>query len=311
MNKTNVDNNVAKKVQEIIDKLIQYSKTKLINPMAFLGGINLLLKNKKIFTRQELENVYKSTVKEVENITKSNLNIGGRFHANTYPDRMASKYGAFIILSENKIQLPSFIVNLPQKDQKRVKRFVLEKIVKAQRKKIGSIQLIDTDKKRIDLARDKDKFIQFLAKELKRSANSFEITCFAILKIFLEKFACKLYRSSRTNARDTGIDISTDYGVVYQIKKFKIRKKREVEKILKEVQINFDHSRIEDGKLILVIEDIDKNFKHLILDKNIKMFKVREILKIANQIDETEDRMKVLRVIYDENRRELESDIKI
>ena len=41
------------------------------------------------------------------------------------------------------------------------------------------------------------------------------------------------------------------------------------------------------------------------------MFKMRGILKIANQIDEIEDRMKVLHVIYDENRRELESDIKI
>ena len=302
---------IDKKVQKIIDKLIQYSKTKLINPIAFLGSINLLLKDKKIFSRQELEDAYISAVKEVKKITRSNLNIGGRFHANTYPDRMASKYGAFVILSENKIQLPSFIVNLSKKNQKRAKRLVLEKIVKAQREKIGSIQLIDTDKKRVGLARDKDKFILFLAKELKRSANSFEITCFAILKIFLEKFACKLYRSSRTNARDTGIDISTDYGVVYQVKKFRIKKKKEVEKILKEVQINFDRSRIEDGKLILVIEDIDKNFKHFILDKNIKMFKMREILKIANQIDEVEDRMKVLRVIYDENRRELESDIKI
>ena len=302
---------IDKKVQKIIDKLIQYSKTKLINPIAFLGSINLLLKDKKIFSRQELEDAYKSAVKEVKKITRSNLNIGGRFHTDTYPDRMASKYGAFVILSENKIQLPSFIVNLSKKNQKRAKRLVLEKIVKAQREKIGSIQLIDTDKKRVGLARDKDKFILFLAKELKRSANSFEITCFAILKIFLEKFACKLYRSSRTNARDTGIDISTDYGVVYQVKKFRIKKKKEVEKILKEVQINFDRSRIEDGKLILVIEDIDKNFKHFILDKNIKMFKMKEILKIANQIDEVEDRMKVLRIIYDENRRELESDIKI
>ena len=252
---------IDKKIQKIIDKLIQYSKTKLINPMAFLGGINLLLKDKKIFSRKELEDAYKSAVKEVKKITRSNLNIGGRFHADTYPDRMASKYGAFVILSENKIQLPSFIVNLSKKNQKRAKRLVLEKIVKVQREKIGSIQFIDTDKKRIGLARDKYKFIQFLAKELKRSANSFEITCFAILKIFLEKFACKLYRSSRTNARDTGIDISTDYGVVYQVKKFRIKKKKEVEKILKEVQINFDRGRIEDGKLIPEIEDFDNNFK--------------------------------------------------
>lgn len=298
-----------KKIQNIIEKLLHYSKTKLINPIAFLAALNLTLKNKNIFTRKELENEYKLTVKEIEQVTKSNLNIGGRFHADTYPDRMSQKYGAFKILTKDKIQLPPFIINLSKKQLRDLKNFILDKIVETQKIKIGNLQFIDTDEKRIQMANDKEVFVDFLVKELKRSANGFEITCFAILKVFLEKFACKLYRNSKTNARDTGIDISTDYGVVYQVKKFKIKTKKEIDSILKEVQINFDQSRIEDGKLILIIEDIEKNFKHLILDKNIKMFKMAEILKLANQIDETEDRMKVLRIIYDENRRELESDV--
>ena len=77
----------------------------------------------------------------------------------------------------------------------------------------------------------------------------------------------------------------------------------------KEIKTNFDKDRIQDGKLVLVIEDIDANFKHLILGKNIKIFKLPEILKLAEQIEETEDRMKILRVIYDENKKELKSDI--
>lgn len=36
---------------------------------------------------------------------------------------------------------------------------------------------------------------------------------------------------------------------------------------------------------------------------------MEEILKLADQVDEIEDRMKILRIIYDENRRELESDV--
>ncbi len=249
----------------IVDKLVKYSKTKLINPVAFLAALNLLLKNKKNFTRQELENEYKKTVREIKANTGSDLNIGGRFHADTYPDRMARKYNAFLMLSEDKMQLPPFIVKLPQKAQREIKEFVFKRIIVAQRNKIGNIQSIDTHKKRILLADNKDKFIEFLARELQRSASSFEVVCFAVLKVFLEKFACKLYRNSKTNARDTGIDISTDYGVVYQIKKFKIRRKKEVEKILKEFKVNFDQSRIEDGKLILIIEDVDANFKHFII----------------------------------------------
>jgi len=297
------------KAEEIIDNLIKFSKTKLINPVAFLAALNLLLKGKKIFTRQELDVEYKKTVEKIKKITKSELNIGGRFHADTYPDRMASKYGAFKILDGNRICLPDSVVKLSKNEQKKIRDLVINKIIDAQKIKLGNILLIDTEEKRLDIVKGKDNFLDFLKKELQRSANSFEIACFAILKVFLEKFACKLYRNSKTNARDTGVDISTDYGVVYQLKKIKISKKEDIDLILKELQINFDQARIEDGKLILIIEDIDKNFKHLIIDRNIRMFKTEEILKIANQIEEIEDRMKILHIIYDETRRELESDI--
>ena len=297
------------KILDIINKIIKSSKTKLINPIALLASLNFLLNNKKIFTRKELEEEYKRAVKEVRELTKSDLNIGGRFHSNTYPDRISSKYGALVLLSENNLQLPEFIIKQNKEKIKQIKQILLDKILEMQRIKIGSLQLIDRDSKRIKIAKQKGEFINFLIEELKCSANSFEITCFAILKVFLEKFACKLYRNSRTNARDSGIDISTDFGVVYQVKKFKIKEEKEINKILKEIKTNFDKDRVQDGKLVLIIEDIDSNFKHLILGRNIKMFKMSEIIKIAEQIDEFEDRMKVLRVVYEENKRELKSDI--
>ncbi len=222
---------------------------------------------------------------------------------------MANKYGAFIILSKNKLKLPKFIADQNKKKIEQIKQNLLDKILNIQKIKIGNLQLINQDSKRIKIAREKNKFMNFLTNELKSSANGFEIGCFAILKVFLEKFACKLYRNSKTNAKDSGVDISTDFGVVYQIKKFKLKEKKEINKILKEIKINFDKDRIQDGKLVLILEDIDVNFKHLILGKNIKMFKLSEILKLAEQIKETEDRMKILRVIYEENKRELKSDI--
>ena len=294
---------------EIINKILKSSKTKIINPVAFLASLNFLLRDKKIFTRKELDEEYKQSVKEVKNYTKSDLNIGGRFHSNTYPDRMASKYGAFVILPKNKLKLPDFIINQDKKRIQQIKQILLDRILDVQKIKIGNLQLIDQDSKRIKIAKEKNQFINFLTNELKSSANGFEITCFAILKVFLEKFACKLYRNSRTNARDSGIDISTNFGVAYQVKKFKLKEEKEVNKILKEIKTNFDKDRIQDGKLVLVLEDIDSNFKHLILGKNIKMFKLSEILKFAEQIEEVEDKMKVLRVIYEENKRELKSDI--
>jgi len=294
---------------DIINKILKSSKTKLINPIAFLASISLLIKGKKEFTRRELEEEYKNSVKEVKEYTKLDLNIGGKFHPNTYPDRIASKYEALIILSENRLKLPEFVTEQSKEKIQSIKQILLDKILDIQKLKVGNLQLINEDSKRIKIAKEKDKFLNFLINELKSSANSFEITCFAILKVFLEKFACKLYRNSKTNARDSGVDISTDFGVAYQVKKFKLKEEKEVNKVLKEIKTNFDKDRIQDGKLVLVIEDIDTNFKHLILGKNIKMFKLSEIIKLAEQIEETEDRMKVLRVIYDENKRELKSDI--
>lgn len=300
---------IESRILKIIDDLIRSSKTKLINPIAFLASLNLFLHNKGVFTRKELDDEYKLAVNEVKKLTQSDLNIGGRFHPNTYPDRMASKYNVFVILPDNKIQLPSFVTKQKLGTIRIIKNVLLNKLADIQKSKIGNLQLIDHDSKRIDIANNKNKFINFLTKELQHSANSFEISCFAILKVFLEKFACKLYRNSRTNARDSGVDISTDFGVVYQVKKFKIKEKKEINKILKEVQTNFGRARIQDGKLVLIIEDIDVNFKHFIIGKNIKMFEMSEIIKIANQIEEVEDRMKILRVIYEETKRELKSDI--
>jgi len=170
------------KVEEIIDNLIKFSKTKLINPVAFLAALNLLLKGKKIFTRHELDVEYKKTVEKMKKITKSELNIGGRFHADTYPDRMASKYEAFEILGGDKICLPNFILELKKAELKKIVDLVISKIIDAQKIKLGNILLIDTEEKRLNIAKNQDNFVDFLKKELQRSANSFEITCFAILR---------------------------------------------------------------------------------------------------------------------------------
>jgi len=289
-----------------IDKLVSASKTKLINPIALLAALNIFIDGKRIFTREDLDIAYKKAVKEVETITKLDINIGGRFHTNTYPDRMASKYGVLEILGGGQIKLPS---SINSQNADKIRKILLEKICSFQLAKIGNLQLIDNDSKRIKIAKDKNKFIDLLSKELERSANSFEITCFSILKIFLEKFACKLYRNSRTNARDSGVDIATDYGAIYQIKKFKIKQEKELKRILKEINTNFESSRIKEGKVVLIIDDIDKNYKHFIIGSNIKMIKKSEIINIASQIEEIEDRMKILRTIFEETNKELKSDV--
>ena len=90
--------------------------------------------------------------------------------------------------------------------------------------------------------------------ELSLQNNNFEVFSFAIIKVHLEKFACKIYRDTKTSSHDKGTDLSTNFGVVYQIKKLKIDTIGTAKTIYAELKTNFDNERLDDGKVILIID---------------------------------------------------------
>jgi hypothetical protein len=67
---------------------------------------------------------------------------------------------------------------------------------------------------------------------------------FALIKVHLEKFACKIYRDTRTAAHDIGVDLSTNFGVVYQIKRLRIFTESEANQVYAELKVNFDNERL-------------------------------------------------------------------
>jgi hypothetical protein len=73
--------------------------------------------------------------------------------------------------------------------------------------------------------------------------------------------------------------------------------------------LNFDSERLDDGKVVLIIDDISKDIKNYLIDMKIQSISKEDIVKIGKQFSETEDRMKVLKVIYEEFCREYESRI--
>jgi len=81
------------------------------------------------------------------------------------------------------------------------------------------------------------------------------------------------------------------------------------EEIFTEIKLNFDSERMNDGKVVLIIDDISSDVRNYLINMKIQSISKNEILSICNQFLEVEDRMKVLRVIYDEYRREYESQI--
>jgi hypothetical protein len=68
--------------------------------------------------------------------------------------------------------------------------------------------------------------------------------------------------------------------------------------------------RLDDGNVILVIDDISKEVKQYLIDMKVQSISKHDLLNLAGQFEDMEDREKVLRIVHDEFRREYESRIK-
>ncbi len=78
--------------------------------------------------------------------------------------------------------------------------------------------------------------------------------------------------------------------------------------VFRELKTNFSEERIKDGNVVLIIDDISKDVKSFLINMKIQSLSKDEILNLASLL-ELEERLKVLRVIYDEFSREYKSDI--
>jgi hypothetical protein len=63
-------------------------------------------------------------------------------------------------------------------------------------------------------AEDAERFLELIRQQIDKTPANFEIFSFSVIKVHLEKFACKIYRDTRTAAHDQGVDLSTNFGVV-------------------------------------------------------------------------------------------------
>ena len=76
------------------------------------------------------------------------------------------------------------------------------------------------------------------------------------------------------------------------------------------MKLNFDSQRLQDGNVILVIDDISKEVSKYLIDMKVQSISKADLLKMAANFEDPEDRQKVLRVVYEEFRREYSSAIR-
>lgn len=172
--------------------------------------------------------------------------------------------------------------------------------------KLGLVPRLGEKKFRAEVADSVETFIALIEKNIDTNPANFELICFAVLKVHLEKFACRIYRDTRTAAHDRGVDISTNFGVVYQIKKLRVFDRKTCDAITSELRHNFDQQRLDDGNVILVIDDIRKDFRDYLINMKVQSITRADLLKLVRQFNAPEDREKVLRIVYEEFRREYE-----
>jgi hypothetical protein len=104
--------------------------------------------------------------------------------------------------------------------------------------------------------------------------------------------------------------LATNFGVVYQVKKLRVESRSDADKLYAELKVNFDTERLQDGNVILVIDDIAEDVRRYLIDMKVQSIKKDQLLSIAREFRDSEDRQKVLRVIYEEFRRDYSSAIK-
>jgi hypothetical protein len=288
-----------------IERMLRYSQTKVIMPVVALGMLRAYVETGKVlFTDGEIRKLYQAAVKSLTKFLEHDVHIGAKYY-DAYGLRM-SRYSVLKSVGHLKYKLLS-----PYFDHaKFLCAWIPERIRQHIDDRLGVVPLLHDPVNRVTLAEEKPPFLDLIRQQIDKTPSNFEIFSFAVIKVHLEKFACKIYRDTRTSAHDKGVDLCTNFGVVYQVKKLQIYTESEADRVYAELKLNFDNERLQDGNVILVIDDISKEVKKYLIDMKVQSLSKAELLNVAASFDEPEDRQKVLRIVYEEFRREYSSSIK-
>jgi len=200
-----------------IDRMLKNSQTKVIAPVITFGLLKSHAETGKThFSDSEIRKSYDSAVEFLKDFLHHDVHIGAKYY-DAYGSRM-SRYHVLKPIGHLKYELvPPFTEQaeaLAKWIPKRIQQHITERL--------GIVPMLKDANTRTKLADSPEKFQKLIRDQIDRTPANFEIFSFALIKVHLEKFACKIYRDTRTAAHDKGVDLSTNFGVVYQIKRLRI-----------------------------------------------------------------------------------------
>lgn len=287
-----------------IERMLKNSQTKVIMPVVALGLVHAhSTTGQTLFTDSEVRHAYQAAVREMTQFLGHHFHIGAKYE-DAYGMRM-SRYHVLRTVDHLTYELLP-----PYTDSaEALCHWIPARISLHINQRLGVVPSLHDTAYRAALAEDADQFVGLIREQIDKTPANFEVFSFAIIKVHLEKFACKIYRDTRTASHDKGVDLSTNFGVVYQIKRLRLCTVSQADDVYAELRLNFDSQRLQDGNVILVIDEISKDIRKYLIDMRVQAISRDEILKLAASFDEPEDRQEVLRVVYEEFRREYSSSI--
>ena len=290
-------------VKDTIERMLKRSQTKILFPIITLGMVKSFLQtDRDVFTDLEIRGIYQETVQELKKYLGHDLHLGGVYY-DAYSSRNLPQHKVIKVIGNKKYQLNSLYKDCASE----LSIWLPERIKVFIENKLGIITKLAQQDKRVKISSNPDEFMEIIKDHIDKNASNFEIFGFAIIKVHLEKFACKIYRDTRTSSHDAGVDLSTNFGVVYQIKKLQATNMSTAKNIYAELKSNFDKERLDDGKVILIIDDISQEIKKYLIDMKVQSIDKKDLLHLAQQFQDSEDREKILRIVYEEFRREYAS----
>jgi hypothetical protein len=282
-----------------IERMLKNSQTKGIMPAVALGVLrNYSTTKQTVLSDTEIKHAYQEALRFLKKHLGHDVYMGAKYE-DAYGMRM-SRYGFLRSIGHLKYKLATTFAQHADS----LCKWIPDRIKQHIDSRVGIIPKLADAAVRLSLAADASKFLGLIEGQLALNPTSFEIVSFAVIKVHLERFACKIYRDTRTAAHDKGVDLSTNFGVVYQVKKLRMLTESDANEVYTQLQQNFGNERLQDGKVILVIDDISEEVRRFLVDMKVQSIKKDQLLAITRGFDEPEDRQKVLRVVYDEFRRD-------
>lgn len=278
-----------------VERMMRLAQTKLIMPVLLLGIVRLRLRAPRdTFSDSELRAAYEDAVRFLASRMGHNVHIGAKYE-DAYGMRM-SRYGALETIGHLRYKLAAAF----SRHASELASWLPGRIEEHSQAKLGIIPSLRLPSERLRLSADPEAFAALISREMNRNPTGFEIVSFAIIKIHLDRFACRVYRDTRASATDHGADLATNFGVVYQVKKLRLMRKSEGRKLYSKLKHDFDRERLTDGQVIVVIDDIAEEVRQYLIDMKVQSLDRSFISRLAASFVDPEDRQKVLRVIYEE-----------